>query len=185
MRAFGAFANDGDADRVLGVDGSDRVVNGNHWMRHLARGQDGIVGTIYTNSALREAVRVDGTIFHECDNGDSQVTVKLKELCLTRGGEFTGHLIDLNHIPSGDGLYMGARLAVALADDHSTLSDAYLSSGHQCTTRLDLGRGLVRSSADRAGTHLPLIRPDVSPREGPRSSRVVHWCTHHWRPRSF
>jgi phosphoglucosamine mutase len=124
-RFLGAFANDGDADRVLGVDGSDRVVNGNHWMRHLARGQDGIVGTIYTNSALREAVRVDGTIFHECDNGDSQVTVKLKELCLTRGGEFTGHLIDLNHIPSGDGLYMGARLAVALADDHSTLSDAY------------------------------------------------------------
>jgi diadenosine tetraphosphate (Ap4A) HIT family hydrolase len=57
-----------------------------------------------------------------------------------------------------------------------------LTSGHQCATRLHLGRGLVRSSADRAGTHLPLIRPDVSPREGPRSSRVVHWCTHHWRP---
>jgi len=55
-------------------------------------------------------------------------------------------------------------------------------SGHQCTTRLDLGRGLVRSPVNRAGTHLPLIRPDVSPREGPRSSRVVHWCTHHWSP---
>ena len=49
-----------------------------------------------------------------------------------------------------------------------------LSSRHQCTTRLDLGRGLVRSSANREGTHLPLIRPDVSPRESPRSSRVVH-----------
>jgi len=59
-----------------------------------------------------------------------------------------------------------------------------LSSGHQCTTRLDLGRGLVRSPANRAGGYLPLIRPDVSPREGPRSSRVVHWCTHRWRPRS-
>jgi len=67
----------------------------------------------------------------------------------------------------------------------SHLSRDTLSSGHQCTTRLDLGRGLVRSSADRAGTHLPLIRPDdVSPREGPRSSRVMHWCTHHWRPNS-
>jgi phosphoglucosamine mutase len=79
-RFLGAFANDGDADRVLGVDGSGRVVNGNHWMRYLAKGQDGIVGTIYTNSALREAVKADGTIFRECDNGDSQVTVKLKEL---------------------------------------------------------------------------------------------------------
>jgi len=58
-----------------------------------------------------------------------------------------------------------------------------LSSGHQCTTRLDLGRGLVRAPANRAGGYLPLMRPDVIPREGPRSSRVVHWCTHRWRPR--
>lgn len=122
-RFLGAFANDGDADRVLGVDRSGRVVNGNHWMRHLAKGQDGIVGTIYTNSALREAVKADGIIFHECDNGDSQVTVKLQELGITRGGEFTGHLIDLSHISSGDGLYMGAWLAASLAGDHSTLSD--------------------------------------------------------------
>jgi phosphoglucosamine mutase len=122
-RFLGAFANDGDADRVLGVDRSGRIVNGNHWMRHLAKEQDGIVGTTYTNSALREAVQADGVFFHECDNGDSQVTAKLQELDLTRGGEFTGHLIDLNHIPSGDGLYMGAWLAVSLAGDHSTLSD--------------------------------------------------------------
>jgi phosphoglucosamine mutase len=122
-RFLGAFANDGDADRVMGVDRSGRVVNGNHWMRYLAKEQDGIVGTIYTNSALREVVKSDGTIFHERDNGDSHVTVKLQELNLTRGGESTGHLIDLNHIPSGDGLYMEAWLAVALAGERSTLSD--------------------------------------------------------------
>jgi phosphoglucosamine mutase len=122
-RLLGAFANDGDADRVIGVDRSGRVVNGNHWMQYLAKGQDGIVGTIYTNSGLREAVKANGVTFHECDNGDSHVTVKLQELDLTRGGEFTGHLIDLNHIPSGDGLYMGAWLAAMLAGDHSTLSD--------------------------------------------------------------
>ncbi|MCA1604059.1 MAG: hypothetical protein LC775_00905, partial [Acidobacteria bacterium] len=124
-RFLGAFANDGDADRVMGVDKSGRILNGNHWMLHLANGQNGIVGTKYTNSALREAVEADGVTFHECDNGDSHVTAKLQELDLTRGGEFTGHMIDLEHIPSGDGLYMGGWLAAALARKELTLSNVY------------------------------------------------------------
>jgi len=44
------------------------------------------------------------------------------------------------------------------------------SSGER-NTRLDLGRVPVRLPADRAGADLPLIRPDVGAREGPRSSR--------------
>jgi phosphoglucosamine mutase len=124
-RFLGAFANDGDADRVMGVDKSGRIINGNHWMLHLANGHNGIVGTKYTNSALREAVEVEGVTFHECDNGDSHVTAKLQELDLTRGGEFTGHMIDLEHIPSGDGLYMGGWLAAALTRKQLTLSDVY------------------------------------------------------------
>lgn len=124
-RFLGAFANDGDADRVMGVDKSGRIINGNHWMLYLTNGQNGIVGTKYTNSALREAVEADGVTFHECDNGDSHVTAKLQELDLTRGGEFTGHMIDLEHIPSGDGLYMGGWLAAALARKQLTLSTVY------------------------------------------------------------
>lgn len=124
-RFLGAFANDGDADRIMGVDKSRRIINGNHWMLYLAKGQDGFVGTRYTNSALREAVETVGVRFYECDNGDSYVTAKLQELGLTRGGEFTGHMIDLEHIPSGDGLYMGAWLATALTSKRLTLSDVY------------------------------------------------------------
>lgn len=124
-RFLGGFANDGDGDRVMGIDARGRVVNGNHWMRYLAKGQKGIVGTTYTNSALREAIEADGVTFHECDNGDSYVTAKLLELGLARGGEATGHLIDLSHIPSGDGIYMGGWLATTLADQKHTLSDAY------------------------------------------------------------
>jgi len=126
---LGAFANDGDADRVMGVDRNGRTVDGNYWLRHLAIGQIGIVGTIYTNSALRKEVSDMGVEFHECANGDQHVTEKLLQLSrnrgpgFTRGGEFTGHIIDLEHLPSGDGIYMGALMAVIMAKRGINLAD--------------------------------------------------------------
>lgn len=128
---LGAFANDGDGDRVIGVDRRGHKVDGNHWLKQLALGQLGIVGTVYTNTALRQAVEQSGVAFYECANGDSHVTEKLRQLTaahgpgFTRGGEFTGHLIDTTHIPSGDGLYMAGWLAVELARSGTALQDVY------------------------------------------------------------
>jgi phosphoglucosamine mutase len=128
---LGVFASDGDGDRVMGVDPLGRVINGNHWLQRLAIGQRGIVGTVYTNSALREAVERAGVEFHECPNGDSHVTAKIIELTkergpgYTRGGEFTGHLIDIDHLSSGDGLYMGAWMAAQAVSEGITLADIY------------------------------------------------------------
>ncbi len=126
---LGVFSNDGDADRVLAIDNRSRKLDGNYWLKRLAIGQKGIVGTIYTNSALRRAVEESGVIFDQCNNGDSEVTAKLQDLTkklgpgFTRGGEFTGHMIDLTHLPSGDGLYMGAWLAAQLVQEGKTLAD--------------------------------------------------------------
>ena len=128
---IGAFASDGDGDRVMGVDRWGRVIDGNYWLWRLAIGQLGIVGTVYTNSGLREAVKAKGVEFYQCENGDSYVTAMLEELSLklgegyTRGGEFTGHLIDLKHLSSGDGLYMGAWLAAQLAAEGISLEDVF------------------------------------------------------------
>jgi len=128
---IGAFASDGDGDRVMGVDRLGRVIDGNYWLNRLAIGQLGIVGTVYTNSALRQAVEERGIEFHECANGDHNVTSRLLELTasrgpgFTRGGEFTGHLIDLDHLSSGDGIYMGAWLAADLAARGMSLADVY------------------------------------------------------------
>ncbi len=128
---LGAFASDGDGDRVMGVDHLRRVIDGNYWLQRLAIGQRGIVGTVYTNSALREAVRRAGVEFHECPNGDSHVTAEIMKLTkecgpgYTRGGEFTGHLIDIDHLSSGDGLYMGAWMAVQAVSEGITLADIH------------------------------------------------------------
>jgi phosphoglucosamine mutase len=129
IKLLGAIACDGDGDRVMALDSTGRTIDGNYWLQHLAEKQTGIVGTLYTNDALRQAVGKMGVEFHECANGDSYVTQKLIELTeargtgFTRGGEFSGHLIDLEHIPSGDGLYMGAWLAAKAAQKGADFTD--------------------------------------------------------------
>lgn len=118
----GALANDGDGDRVMGVgataDGNMVVLDGNHIMEAIATSPDqpGIVGTLYTNSALRERLAQNSIGFEECDNGDSYVTRALKDKQDTgadwqRGGEFTGHIIDTNWLCSGDGVRTAAWFA--------------------------------------------------------------------------
>lgn len=123
---LGGFAFDGDADRVMAVDHTGREVNGNHWMTEFARdGDSGVVGTLYTNSGTRQAIEATGARFVESGNGDSKVTQALLEHGLRRGGEFTGHMIDLKYLPSGDGVYMGAWLAARLASGEQRLADIY------------------------------------------------------------
>jgi hypothetical protein len=64
-----------------------------------------------------------------------------------------------------------SRLGVTGEGKAGRVNNSLCSTGRS-DTRLDLGRAPVRWSADRAGVHLPLSRPDGGVREGPRSSRV-------------
>lgn len=132
---LGALANDGDADRLMGVGvlndyGSRRFVeiNGNHSMYALAQGQPGIVGTEYTNSGMVNRLRDSGIGFEYCANGDVYVTQKLRELqgngqLWARGGEFSGHSVDLGWLSSGDGVHMAAWLAAYAAQKGVSLAE--------------------------------------------------------------
>lgn len=130
---LGAVANDGDADRVLGIGmlgGELQEISGNHMMWALAQDQPGIVGTLYTNSGLRDALDRKGVGFDECDNGDVHVTHALHARQQagdnwTRGGEFTGHLIDTDWLSSGDGIRMAAWFAAWTASRGMTFGDVY------------------------------------------------------------
>lgn len=132
----GAVANDGDADRFMGlgiVNGSPVEITGNHAMEALAAHpkQPGIVGTIYTNGATTERLKAAGIDFEYCDNGDVFVTNALLSKQAvgqgwTRGGEFTGHLIDTAWLRSGDGVRAAAWFAA-----WAVSKDASFSNIHQ------------------------------------------------------
>lgn len=134
----GAIANDGDADRMMAVgvvkraDGSRELVevNGNHVMLALAQGEPGIVGTEYTNSGLVERLKEERIGFEFCPNGDVFVTEALlvkqaQGEKWKRGGEFTGHLVDLNWLLSGDGVRMAAWFAAWTVQQEKTFGQVY------------------------------------------------------------
>lgn len=115
----GIIANDGDADRVIGAfpyrdsAGSPQfdTIDGNRLLELMARGERGVVGTVYTNDASVERIRAHGAGFAFCDNGDVEVTRKLRENNWRIGSEFSGHHVDLSWLSSGDGILKGAWLA--------------------------------------------------------------------------
>lgn len=126
------LAFDGDGDRVLAVDGTGAVVDGDQILAVLAvwlngRGQlpgPAVVTTAMTNLGFRRAMAEHGIEVRWTDVGDRYVLAEMREHGLTLGGEQSGHLINLASGPTGDGLAGGLMLLSALAERELTLADA-------------------------------------------------------------
>ena len=104
-------ALDGDADRLLMVDNTGRVFNGDELMylmvqERLQRGEkvEGAVGTLMTNMAVEVALKSQGIGFVRAKVGDRYVLESLNEKGWIIGGEGSGHLLALDKQTTGDGL---------------------------------------------------------------------------------
>ena len=106
------FAFDGDGDRLLAVDRTGRVVDGDellalsavHLRRHGRLTGGGVAVTVMTNFAFHSAMADAGIEVATTDVGDRYVLEALRERGWTLGGEQSGHIIDLAFAPSGDGV---------------------------------------------------------------------------------
>jgi phosphoglucosamine mutase len=106
------FAFDGDGDRVLAADGDGAVVDGDELLAlsavHLkAKGRlagGGIVVTVMTNFGFHSAMAAAGIEIASTSVGDRYVLAELRERGWTLGGEQSGHIIDMDFSPSGDGI---------------------------------------------------------------------------------
>jgi phosphoglucosamine mutase len=105
-------AFDGDADRVLLVDGRGDLVDGDQIIALCAidrheRGVlagDGVVVTVMTNLGFRQAMARRGIEVVETAVGDRYVLDALEERGLALGGEQSGHVIFRDLATTGDGL---------------------------------------------------------------------------------
>ncbi len=105
------FAFDGDGDRVLAVDRTGAVVDGDELIAlaalHLRR-QDrlggGVAVTVMTNYGFHSAMREAGIEVATTDVGDRYVLEALRGRGWALGGEQSGHIIDMGFVPSGDGI---------------------------------------------------------------------------------
>jgi len=123
------LALDGDADRLLAVDETGTLVDGDALLalfaRDLAdRGQlagNTVVVTVMTNLGFRRAMDERGVHVKETDVGDRHVLAAIDLEGLSLGGEQSGHIIFRRLATTGDGLLTGLVLADLLARTGSSL----------------------------------------------------------------
>jgi phosphoglucosamine mutase len=106
------MAFDGDGDRCILADAKGRVVDGDHVLfltaRHLAaagRLKGGaVVATVMSNVGLEVALGKLGIPLVRTAVGDRNVLEEMERRGANLGGEQSGHVIFLDHEPTGDGL---------------------------------------------------------------------------------
>ncbi len=126
------LAFDGDGDRVLAVDRTGAVVDGDQVLAILALWLDGrgelpgsaVVTTTMTNLGFRRAMAARGIEVRWTDVGDRYVLAEMRSHGFVLGGEQSGHLINLASGPTGDGLAGGLMLLAALGEQGLDLADA-------------------------------------------------------------
>jgi phosphoglucosamine mutase len=129
------LALDGDADRVVAVDRSGAIVDGDVLLALFALdlaaqsrlAANTVVVTVMTNLGFRLAMESHGIEVRETDVGDRHVLAALDEEGLTLGGEQSGHIIFRERSTTGDGILTGLALADLMRRTGSTLAD--LSAG--------------------------------------------------------
>lgn len=105
-------AFDGDADRAILVDDQGRVRDGDEilllWARDLdSRGELSnrlVVSTVMSNLGFEKTLAADGIELIRAQVGDKYVLERMIEHDGVLGGEQSGHVIDLNHHTTGDGI---------------------------------------------------------------------------------
>jgi phosphoglucosamine mutase len=123
------FAFDGDGDRVLAVDGSGRVHDGDELIALVARGMaargeldGGVAVTVMSNYGFHRAMQEAGIEVAVTKVGDRYVLDELRERGWKLGGEQSGHIIDSRFAATGDGI--AAALATMRELDGRDLADA-------------------------------------------------------------
>jgi phosphoglucosamine mutase len=112
------LAFDGDADRVLAVDHTGRIIDGDHLIAMFAidlaaRGRlaaSSVVVTVMTNLGFRIAMRERGIRVVETKVGDRYVLEAMEAEQLVLGGEQSGHIIFRDLASTGDGVLTGVQL---------------------------------------------------------------------------
>ena len=103
---------DGDADRVVFVDHTGRVIDGDHIMAICALDmmQEGtlnkktLVATVMSNMGLETVMTEAGGTMVRAPVGDRYVVEEMLKGGYNLGGEQSGHIVFLDHNTTGDGM---------------------------------------------------------------------------------
>ena len=121
------IAFDGDGDRVMMVESTGKVVDGDLILYILATQSSfdvpGVVGTVMSNLGVENALRAKGIKFERSLVGDRYVMQKLVENNWNYGAEPSGHVLCLNKTSTGDGIVAALQIMSAIVSSGKTLSE--------------------------------------------------------------
>ncbi len=124
------LALDGDADRLIVVDGNGRIYNGDELLYVLAMERlqssgavPGVVGTLMSNVGLELALQRKGINFERANVGDRYVHELLIKHGWALGGESSGHLLFLDRHTTGDGILSGLQILIAMLEAEKSLPE--------------------------------------------------------------
>jgi phosphoglucosamine mutase len=123
------IALDGDADRLMMVDHFGNEINGDELVYIIAmndhesgRLRGGVVGTIMSNIGLQNALAEQGIEFARSNVGDRHVMKMMREKGWSLGAESSGHIINLNHNSTGDGIIAALNVLTAVVKSGKKLA---------------------------------------------------------------
>ena len=130
VRAHAGLALDGDGDRVMMVDESGELIDGDRLLYILARDRlnrgtlrGPVVGTVMSNLGLETALADLGVEFRRARVGDRHVLEMLKASGGVLGGETSGHVLCLDKATTGDGLVTALQVLAVMRRTGTSLGE--------------------------------------------------------------
>ncbi|MBQ4572839.1 MAG: phosphoglucosamine mutase [Clostridia bacterium] len=125
------FAFDGDADRMLAVDHTGEIVDGDKCIAVCAKHmkqlgkleKDTAVVTVMSNMGFFKFCEQNGIKCEKTKVGDRYVLENMHENGYSIGGEQSGHIIFLQYATTGDGQLSAIQLLSVLKDTGKNLKD--------------------------------------------------------------
>lgn len=130
QKADVGFAFDGDGDRVMVVDETGEIRDGDYLLALFARQlksqgklpRNKVVGTVMSNLGLMKSLQSVNIELVQAPVGDRYVLEQMQKHNSPLGGEQSGHLIFLKHSTSGDGILTALQLLVLMQQEGKKLS---------------------------------------------------------------
>ena len=157
------IAFDGDGDRVIMVDHTGSVVDGDEILYIIARDRrrrniefGGVVGTAMSNLGLELALNALDVPFVRTSVGDRYVMAELLSRGWYLGGESSGHVICLDLISTGDGIVSALQALEAVVHSGKPLAELKSQMRKMPQTMIN-----VRLNGTKSFTHSEAIKSAV------------------------
>jgi phosphoglucosamine mutase len=171
VKANVGVALDGDGDRLIMVDETGELIDGDQLLyilateRHrLGKLTGPVVGTVMSNLGLEKALQAQGVEFRRARVGDRYVLEALRESGGTIGGETSGHMLVLDKTTTGDGLICALQILAIMVQTGKTLSAlaAGMSKYPQTMVNVRTERRLDPTKSEEIQKALELAQDELS-----------------------